>query len=205
MTHPKEYWLTEAKLSVGNHAPNGEACVMEAVSQYAGVPWTDHPEVTDAALGAYCRLLNDRGPQWVRDELQKRIPRLAACKKLADNGIFVFAEAARQSAIRTLGPERSKELAACSPIVDRKTALKARDAAAVAAAYAAYAADAAAADAADAAAHAADAAAYAAVAAVAAAYAADAAADAAVRAPGVDSEWREALVVLDRVLTEAGA
>jgi hypothetical protein len=182
------------KLSVGSHVPNGEACVMEAESQYLGEEWTDHPSGVDPSIAAYCRVLNDISPQWVRDELMNRIPSLAKAKKLPPSAPFEWAEAARQSAIRALG-QRGKALAACAPITDKATAMAAAYSADAAIA-AAYSADAAAA-------------AYSADAAIVAAYSADAAipaaysAGASAAASAVAAEWKEALKVLDRMIAEA--
>ena len=136
--------LTRVRLTVGGHRPNGNACVMEAVSLYAGEPWSDRPVTTDPALAAYLRVVNDRSPQWVRDELALRIPRIARAHCLPPETQWIWAEAARQSAIRMLGPVRGESLAACARIVDMDTArtagavARAADAAAYAAA-AAYA------------------------------------------------------------------
>ena len=186
--------LTRVRLTVGGHRPNGNACVMEAVSLYAGEPWSDRPVTTDPALAAYLRVVNDRSPQWVRDELALRIPRIARAHCLPPETRWIWAEAARQSAIRALGPVRGESLATCAPIVDMDTARTAADVAV---------ADAAAVDAA-AAAYAVDAAVYAVDAAGAAAYAGYATADTAAyvvadRGASVN-EWREALALVDRML-----
>ena len=164
---------------------------MEAVSLYAGEPWSAAPRTTDLALAAYLRVVNDKSPQWVRDELALRIPRIARAHCLPPETRWIWAEAARQSAIRMLGPVRGESLARCAPIVDMDTARTAGTAAhaadadayaaaacAYAAAYAPYTA------------YAAGDAAYAATYAYAAADAADAAA----------YEWREALALVDRML-----
>jgi hypothetical protein len=199
------------KLSVGAHPPNGEACVMEAVSQYLGASWSDHPQAVSREIGAYCRVLNDYGPQKVRDALALRIPRIAKAAKLPTESRWLWAEGARQAAIRALGPEHGAALSRCAPITNETTALAAASSTPSAPAYDATANVAATAptavtlassvaayvgavDAADAAACAARAATFAAT-----------LVDAAATAPARAHEWTESLALLDRMLDLAEA
>ena len=172
------------KLSVGAHRPNGDACVMEAVSQYVGETWTDYPQAVSSEIGAYCRVLNDCGPQNVRDALALRIPRIAKAAKLPTESRWLWAEGARQAAIRALGPEHGAALSICAPITNQITA----ELAALAAAAATAAATAAAA-----------------VAATAAAVAAALAVPVSAAAPASAHEWTESLALLDRMLDLAEA
>ncbi len=149
MSHPKSYWLKEARLSRGSHQPNGEACVMEAASQLLKEQWTDHPLGVDPQIAAFCRAVNDRFGDDVRAELQKRLPRIIKAKHLPDEYRFRWAEFGRQEAIRAFGPVKGAMLAALPPIIDKAAAYAASAAYAAAtnaaAAYAASAFDAAAA------------------------------------------------------------
>jgi hypothetical protein len=89
------------KLSAGAHAPDGEACVMEATSQLAGLPWSDHPSCTASDIAAYARILNDAMPDHCRTEflkpLLRRLTRAnggnAAARRFfwADAAIHIFA------------------------------------------------------------------------------------------------------------------
>ena len=56
-------------LQSGSHAPNGIACVMEAVAYVAGEPWSDHPKCVCPVIGAFLRSWNDGLPDNVRDTL----------------------------------------------------------------------------------------------------------------------------------------
>jgi len=207
-------------LSVGNHSapvdsPN-QACVMELAAHIAGEEWSDKPECVCPALAAFCRKMNDDAPQWVRDELRDRIPKLVGSKagksvaiKRAESFAWFAIRVAAPIALRACGlEEHADKLRDFTGSLESaaRAAYAAADAAAYAAAYAAArAADAAAARAAYAAAYAAAraaarAAAYAA--ADAAARAADAAARAAARAAdaAAKSTWQTCLDALDTAL-----
>jgi hypothetical protein len=89
------------KLSTGAHEPDGEACVMEATSQLAGLPWSDHPSCTADDIAAYARILNDSMSDHCRTEflkpLLRRLTRAnggnAAARRFfwADAAIHIFA------------------------------------------------------------------------------------------------------------------
>ena len=98
MSHPKSYWLKEARLLKGSHQPNGEACVMEAASQLLNEKWTDHPVGVDPQIAAFCRAVNDRFGDDVRAELQKRLPRIIKAKHLPDKYRFRWARFAPYAA-----------------------------------------------------------------------------------------------------------
>ena len=66
-------------LSVGTHlSPPDGTCLMEAVSQAAGQPWTDTPACTHPLLGHLARLVNDTLRDQSRQELLGYVPALAA-------------------------------------------------------------------------------------------------------------------------------
>jgi len=72
--------LATIKLDLGGHtearAKKGEACLMELVAIFAGVPYSDHPSCTSPVLGAFGRALNDGLDDERRQRLVPFIPRL---------------------------------------------------------------------------------------------------------------------------------
>lgn len=78
MTHHVD--LTTIRLDDGSHtegqAKKGEACLMEWVAIFAGVPYSDHPSCTSSVLGAFGRALNDALDDERRQKLIPFIPRL---------------------------------------------------------------------------------------------------------------------------------
>src|SRR3990167_1871303 len=199
MTAQEKMDLTKLVLKHGGHQPGEEMCVMEAVAFMAGEPWGDMPACACPVVANAARIINDRIAD---DDLRTEVLRPLLSKFIgskagrdvmvkrafiaADYAVRVFAPIALEYLGEKLNKpvliEGAAKLRGLVSIVDRTTALNARDVvrevrADAAAAPAACAAAAAAADAAaayaDAAAAAADAAAAAAVAAAdAAAYAA---------------------------------
>jgi hypothetical protein len=66
-------------LSVGTHmSPLDGTCLMEAVSQAAGRPWSDTPACTHPLLGHLARLVNDTLGEQSRQQLLGYVPALAA-------------------------------------------------------------------------------------------------------------------------------
>jgi hypothetical protein len=206
---PEDGKLADLVLGSGSHKDREQGvCVMEAVAWLAGEPHSDRPVCACPVVGAFARRLNDTLDKADRQRLREFIPALVKSKATreveirrgfvaADHAVRVIAPLAMEVIKR---PDLAKMLRDCSPIVDKATAIAARDVATkVRGAAAAYAAaDAAAADAADAAAYAA---ADAAASAAADAAAADADADAAAR--GVLKEKiKEARFQLLRALLE---
>ena len=64
-------------LKAGKHDPNGEACVMEAVSWVAGEKWSDHPACACPVIAEFLRSWNDGLFDDDRDRLLRPlIPRL---------------------------------------------------------------------------------------------------------------------------------
>jgi len=61
----------------GHHGPESGACLLEAVSWFAGEPWSDRPACTSELLAAAGRSLNDAiKDQAERDALKDLIPHL---------------------------------------------------------------------------------------------------------------------------------
>ena len=69
-------------LSSGNHQPDSQMCVMEALAFVAAESWTDHPACCCPVIGAFCRSWNDALPSDAdRDRLLKPlIPRLVGSR-----------------------------------------------------------------------------------------------------------------------------
>ena len=69
-------------LSSGNHHPDSQMCVMEALAFVAAESWTDHPACCCPVIGAFCRSWNDALPSDAdRDRLLKPlIPRLVGSR-----------------------------------------------------------------------------------------------------------------------------
>jgi hypothetical protein len=123
-------------LRSGSHtSPSDGVSLMEAVSDFAGEPWSNSPRSTSPVIAAYARSLND----WLADDERQRlkayIPRLVdtaepdlelrrafAC---ADAAVRVFAPLALKAAGLD---EEAAELSALAP-VDRESAESARSAA----------------------------------------------------------------------------
>jgi hypothetical protein len=223
---PEDGKLADLVLLKGRHdAREKGVCVMEAVAWLAGEQHTDHPACACPVIATFARRLNDTVDDADRQRLREFIPQLVGSKATREVEIrrgFVAADyvvrVITPLALEACGrPDLAKRLLDCAPIIDKATAIAARDvshevrraAAAVDVANYAYAAAAAAyADAAAYAAYADAAAATDAVAAVAAAYATDAAAaDAAAyaRAGVLKENIKEARFQLLRVLLEVRA
>jgi len=212
---PKDGLLSDLILLSGAHDTRAEGvCVMEAVAWLAGEPHSDRPMCACPVIGAYARRLNDSLDMHGRQRLREFIPALVKSKATraveirrgfvaADHAVRIIAPLGLEAVKR---PDLAKRLRDCSPIVDKATAIAARDVSLAvrgdAAAAAAYAADAAAAaaDAADAAAAAAAAAAdYADAAAAAAAAAADYAAAAYADAAAADAAYAARAGVKEKI------
>jgi hypothetical protein len=216
------------ELSVGSHEPDGEACAMEAVSQLAGLPWTDHPSCTATDIATYVREINDVMPARRRTKsLKPLLQRLtcanggnvtARCFSWADAAIHIFAPPTLDATGHPELRNHAKALRGLPTISDSdscKAAYKAAATAANAAArsaatVAAFHAYSAAYAAADAAAHAGRAArstandsAY--NAGHAARAAAEAAAHAAYSVAAADKIWRLAVKILKDAIQEAQA
>src|SRR5260370_33858226 len=75
---PKKFnWLEKLELKVGSHKqPNGEACIMEAVSFLAGEKWSDSPQCASPVIAAFLRYFNDRVDHKTRQRLKPYAPRL---------------------------------------------------------------------------------------------------------------------------------
>jgi hypothetical protein len=136
----------------GSHSsPEDGACVMEWVSIFAGLPFSDSPECTDPVVAHYARALNDVMPDNERWRLRPFIPQLAATKNgcpsekrallCADCVVRVFAVAAFKAAGLD---EWADKLLSLAPITDSDAASAAAWAASDAAIAAARAASAAA-------------------------------------------------------------
>ena len=69
-------------LSSGDHQPDSQMCVMEALAFVAAESWTDHPACCCPVIGAFCRSWNDALPSDAdRDRLLKPlIPRLVGSR-----------------------------------------------------------------------------------------------------------------------------
>jgi hypothetical protein len=189
------------KLSEGAHSnPQDGMCIMECVAYIEGEKHTDHPKCACPVVTSFAIRTND----WMKgEERQLLLPfvlRIAGSKsslEVEKQRAFMAADyAVRKFAPIALRVQKleaqAKMLESCDKIVDKKTALKGKAAAAAyataVAAYAAYATADAAADATDAAA-------------VYAAYAAADAADAAADATAVYKELVESrLQLLDDML-----
>src|SRR5688572_12591969 len=169
---PEDGKLADLVLLLGNHGAREQGvCVMEAVAWLAGEPHSDRPKCACPVISAFARRLNDTVDDADRQRLREFIPALVNSKATreveirrgfvaADHTVRIIAPLALDAVKR---PDLAKRLRDCSPIVDKATAIAARDVsravrgdadfAYAAAADAAYAADyAAAADAATAAA-----------------------------------------------------
>ena len=76
-TMEREKWLDHIALASGSHSgPNGEACVMEAVSYVAGEPWSDHPVCASPIITSFLISWNDSMNNEDRQMLKPYIPRL---------------------------------------------------------------------------------------------------------------------------------
>jgi hypothetical protein len=135
-------------LRSGTHtSPSGGVSLMEAVSDFAGEPWSNSPRCTSPVIAAYARSLND----WLADDERQRlkayIPRLVGTAEpdlelrrafaCADAAVRVFAPLALKAAGLD---EEAAELSALAP-VDRESAESARSAAESAARLAARSAE----------------------------------------------------------------
>ena len=166
-------------LSYGSHRSREQGlCAMEAVAWLAGEPHSDQPQCTCPVIAAFVRRMNDRlrddeeRARYLRPLLPVLIGTRTDSREVMQRRAYLAADWAVRTSVpmlfRALGREEwAARLEACAPVVDRETALVARDVAREVHAAAAYAA-----------AYAAAAYAAYAAAAYAAAYAADDAADA---------------------------
>ena len=109
--------------------------LMEAVSDFAGEPWSNSPSGTSPVIAAYARSLNDWLPDDVRQRLKAYIPRLVGTAEpdlelrrafaCADAAVRVFAPLAFKAAGLV---EEAARLGVLAP-VDRESAESARSAA----------------------------------------------------------------------------
>lgn len=173
--------IDKITLSSGSHGSREAGlCAMELVAWLAGEKHSDAPQCACPVIRNYVVNLNDRGPQWLRDELKVRALKIVGTRASVETQkarARVFAGAAIRSAEIALPIFEAKYPNDNRP---RIAIEKAKEAIASADAAADNAADAAAAAAADAA---------------ATADAADAA-----RAADKDQHWRIALAALDAAI-----
>lgn len=123
-------------LRSGAHtSPSVGVSLMEAVSAFAGEPWSNSPSCTSPVIAAYARSLNDWLPDDERQWLKAYIPRLVGTAEpdLEQRRAFACADAA----VRVFAPlafaaaglvEEAAKLGALAP-VDRESAESARSAA----------------------------------------------------------------------------
>jgi|SRR5581483_2253096 len=128
--------LSTITLTAGAHWDRDEGlCVMEAVAWWANEKHSDHPRCVDPLIAEYARHLNDKMLGDVRQRLVPYIPRLVGT---ANDGIRpkVRAYICADRAVRTFAPislrargwaTEAETLEALTPVVDRKTALLARE------------------------------------------------------------------------------
>ena len=152
-------------LSYGSHRSREQGlCAMEAVAWLAGEPHSDQPQCTCPVIAAFVRRMNDRlrddeeRARYLRPLLPVLIGTRTDSREVMQRRAYLAADWAVRTSVpmlfRALGREEwAARLEACAPVVDRETALVARDvarevhaayadAAYAAAAYAAaYAAD----------------------------------------------------------------
>jgi hypothetical protein len=71
-------WLEvrDRPLLTGKHVPDGEMCLLEAVSYVAGERWSDHPRCVSKVIGAFGRAWNDQLDDATRQRLREYIPRM---------------------------------------------------------------------------------------------------------------------------------
>ena len=123
-------------LRSGAHtSPSDGVSLMEAVSAFAGEPWSNSPSCTSPVIAAYARSLNDWLPDDERQRLKAYIPRLVGTAEpdlelrrafdCADAAVRVFAPLAFAAAGLV---EEAAKLGALAP-VDRESAESARSAA----------------------------------------------------------------------------
>jgi len=123
-------------LRSGPHtSPSDGVSLMEAVSDFAGEPWSNSPSCTSPVIAAYARSLNDWLPDDERQRLKAYIPRLVGTAEpdlelrrafaCADAAVRVFAPLAFTAAGLV---EEAAKLGALAP-VDRESAESARSAA----------------------------------------------------------------------------
>jgi hypothetical protein len=123
-------------LRSGTHtSPSDGVSLMEAVSDFAGEPWSNSPSCTSPVIAAYARSLNDWLPDDERQRLKAYIPRLVGTAEpdlelrrafaCADAAVRVFAPLAFKAAGLV---EEAAKLGALAP-VDRESAESARSAA----------------------------------------------------------------------------
>lgn len=76
--------LDDLTLQRGSHSsPDDGACVMEAVSFFAGEPWSDRPQCASPVIGAFLRTWNDALPDDERQQLKQYIPLIVNTKGTA--------------------------------------------------------------------------------------------------------------------------
>ena len=123
-------------LRSGTHtSPSDGVSLMEAVSDFAGEPWSNSPSGTSPVIAAYARSLNDWLPDDERQRLKAYIPRLVGTAEpdlelrrafaCADAAVRVFAPLALKAAGLV---EEAARLGVIAP-VDRESAESARSAA----------------------------------------------------------------------------
>jgi hypothetical protein len=123
-------------LRSGTHTSASDGVsLMEAVSDFAGEPWSNSPSCTSPVIAAYARSLNDWLPDDERQRLKAYIPRLVGTAEpdlelrrafaCADAAVRVFAPLAFKAAGLV---EEAARLGVLAP-VDRESAESARSAA----------------------------------------------------------------------------
>ncbi len=81
MSTSETAWLDHLTLAQGSHdGPNGEACVMEAVSYIAREPWSHHPVCASPIITSFLISWNDSMNDTDRQMLKPYIPRLVATR-----------------------------------------------------------------------------------------------------------------------------
>ena len=101
--------LATVQLKKGKHSSQDEGtCLLEVVSIFAGLPFSDYPVCTEPTIAAYARALNDAMPDDQRQRLIPFIPRLTEASNgatpqqraflCAEYAVRVFAAAALRDA-----------------------------------------------------------------------------------------------------------
>ncbi|WP_248963582.1 hypothetical protein [Sphaerisporangium perillae] len=137
--------LATLELGVGKHdAPGQVMCLTEAVAYLTGETHSDHPECVSPVLGSYGRKINDLLPYELRQQLKPLIPRLVGTAGDGKDGarsylaldwlvrtylvtwLDLYLASSTEHATRHLSTEDAARLRGLEPIVDARTAQKAR-------------------------------------------------------------------------------
>lgn len=129
--------LDKYTLSAGKHdSPQHGTCIMELYSIMTGAEFTDTMPCISNVLQSHIRAFNDGLPDDQRQRLKAYLPRIDGLRNdvkeerlmflCADRAVRVFAPIALRRAGEESGAQRLESL---PPVVDKETALVARDAA----------------------------------------------------------------------------